>query len=1063
MNATIHDTQRPLDDILKNLQEREKELNCLYRVEKILNTVDSVEDALTAIIRVIPAGWQYSKCCCIRILHHDDEYRSSAFQMTPWKQSAPITVDGELAGEIQVIYIEEVPQGPEGPFLPEEQTLLNNIADRVGKYIFHQHSERLLNEWRLAKHHLSQQSKTEWQVIIDLLQQTDQDLFLYVTRKLLYHLCWNGIQEAQDLLEHFGTHQKLKQSTGAEESNKPSPKVHVDMLTITQNVFRIASAFLDDDVLLSNVQGWIRENKTNFLVRSLDSRDSSMGDMVDAIRHFYHVAAQASGLSVSTQQIVNVSLLLGFFSDQLDFIRIAKEYIGINDMYHLLKNMIYSVRGRGRIGGKGAGLFLASQIIKKMSTDYADLRNIRIPKTWYITSNEIFKFALFNNLEEIVEQKYKPIELIRIEYPHITQIFKNSPFPPEMLNGLSRALDDFGEHPLIVRSSSLLEDRLGTAFSGKYKSLFLANQGTKEERLEALTDAIAEVYASTFGPDPLEYRAENGLLDFHEEMGIMLQEVVGTRIDNYFLPSYAGVAFSNNEFRWSPRIQREDGLIRLVPGLGTRAVDRLADDYPVLIAPGKPGLRVNATVEDCLHYAPKYVDVINLATNSFETIEFDSLVKQNGDRVPAMAQILSVLEHGQLSSPGFMTDFSKETCVVTFEGLRTQSRFVEQIRTMLHVLEEKMHTPVDIEFASDGTHLYLLQCRSQSSFQFDEIPPIPKDIDQDRIVFTAQEYVSNADINGITHIVYVDPLAYSKLPEHRDLFQVGRVVSRLNKILPKRQFILMGPGRWGSRGDIKLGVHVTYSDINNTAVLIEMAMAKGEYVPELSFGTHFFQDLVESSIHYLPLYPGSEGTIFNRKFLTGSPNILAQMLPEYAWLNETIKVIDIPACSEGMALHLVMNAELNEALAYLDEAVDEQKSPTPTKRYARRPAEDFWRWRLKMATHIASQLDPERFGVEGFYVIGSAQNATAGPQSDIDLLLHVRGTTAQQNALRTWLEGWSLCLSEMNYQKTGYRTDKMLDIHFVTDQDIEERSSFAIKIDAVTDAARQLPMKPESP
>ena len=129
-------------------------------------------------------------------------------------------------------------------------------------------------------------------------------------------------------------------------------------------------------------------------------------------------------------------------------------------------------------------------------------------------------------------------------------------------------LDDFKDQPLIVRSSSLLEDRMGSSFSGKYKSLFLANQGGKRERLEALTDAIAEVYASTFGPDPIGYRAERGLLDFAEEMGIMIQEVVGTRVGDYFMPAFAGVAFSRNEFRWSPRIRREDGLLRLVPGLG---------------------------------------------------------------------------------------------------------------------------------------------------------------------------------------------------------------------------------------------------------------------------------------------------------------------------------------------------------------------------------------------------------------------------------------------------------------------------------------------------------------
>ena len=195
-------------------------------------------------------------------------------------------------------------------------------------------------------------------------------------------------------------------------------------------------------------------------------------------------------------------------------------------------------------------------------------------------------------------------------------------------------LDDFGHTPIVVRSSSLLEDQVGAAFSGKYKSLFLANQGTKRERLAELTDAISEVYASTFCPDAIEYRAERGLLDFHEEMGIMVMEVVGNRIGKYFMPSFAGVAFSNNEFRWSPRIKREDGLVRLVPGLGTRAVDRLGDDYPTLIAPGRPNLRVNVAAEEQARYSPKKADVINLETNRFETVDVRDIIRDYGERYP---------------------------------------------------------------------------------------------------------------------------------------------------------------------------------------------------------------------------------------------------------------------------------------------------------------------------------------------------------------------------------------------------------------------------------------------
>jgi len=109
-------------------------------------------------------------------------------------------------------------------------------------------------------------------------------------------------------------------------------------------------------------------------------------------------------------------------------------------------------------------------------------------------------------------------------------------------------------------------------------------------------------------------------------------------------PSFAGVAFSRNEYRWSSRIKPEDGLVRLVPGLGTRAVDRLSDDYPVLLSPGQPGLRVNVTIDEIIRYSPKYIDVINLETGTFETIEIDLLLKRYGKEYPAISRVVSVLK-----------------------------------------------------------------------------------------------------------------------------------------------------------------------------------------------------------------------------------------------------------------------------------------------------------------------------------------------------------------------------------------------------------------------------------
>jgi predicted nucleotidyltransferase len=630
------------------------------------------------------------------------------------------------------------------------------------------------------------------------------------------------------------------------------------------------------------------------------------------------------------------------------------------------------------------------------------------------------------------------------------------------------ALDDFGEVPLIVRSSSLLEDRMGAAFSGKYKSLFLANRGSKKERLEALMNAIVEVYASIYGPDSIRYRAERGLLDFQEEMGIMIQQVAGTQIGPYFLPLYAGVAFSNNEFRWSPRIRREDGLIRLVMGLGTRAVDRLSDDFPFLIAPGQPNLRVNMVPEEIKHYSPKRVDVINLETNAFETIPISWLLKKYGMAIPYAYQLVSYYREGYIENlNAFQIDFEKEDLVVNFEGLIESTPFVKKIGHVLEVLQEKLGVPVDIEFASDGKDFYLLQCRPQGSGDDVAPAPVPKDISANKMIFSARRYVSNGLVQNISHVVYIDPEAYSQLRNLEELVDVGKAVGMLNTILPRRHFILIGPGRWGSRGDIKMGVQVTYADINNTAALIEIARKKSNYLPELSFGTHFFQDLVEANIRYLPLYPDDKDIIFNERFFTRSPNILVQLLPQYPNLEDVIRVIDVQDASDGSVLHINMNADLEEALGYLGRFTGNSSSESNTRsqkdkitspepyRYDDR----YWRWRLYMAERIASRLDADRLGVKGAYVIGSTNNGTAGPGSDIDLIIHIAGDEEQREELLQWLEGWSQALAEMNYLKTGYSSDGLLDVHIITDEDIARNSSFAVKIGAITDPALPLKLK----
>lgn len=1049
--------QISIDKIVTDLKERAKELNCIYKVEELLKDFDKdLKEVLSPLPDIILTGWQYPDDTCVLINYEDVNYTSKNYSETQWFQFSNILIDDKVEGYIKVIYTKEFPELDEGPFLKEERKLIDTISNKIGQFIFHRNLKSLFATYgNTEKSLLENTGDRKWKTIVDLLKETDRNLYILIARKMMNLLYWSGVSEAGNLLKDNDDDED-DDSNDSLDDNKPLAKMK--FREITDEVFRIAADHLSEDEILSRLEKWIQEDKSSYLLRKLEDQGSSLNDISDALRRYISHFPDYTELASELDKSLRVSLTRRFLSDNLSFIGIAKKYISIQDFNEIFQTIIYTSNSHGKLGGKSSGLFLASNILKE---EVPEIRaKIKLPKTWYIASDGLMDFIHYNNLEEVFEQKYKDLDIIRQEYPYIVQLFKNSSFSPDMLKNLSMMLEEFSDIPLVVRSSTLLEDGIGAAFSGKYKSLFIANQGSKQKRLEELTSAIAEVYASVFNTDPIEYRAERGLLDYNEQMGIIVQEVVGKKVGRYFMPAFAGVAFSHNEFRWSPRIKREDGLLRLVPGLGTRAVDRIGDDYPILVAPGIPGLRVNITTEEVIKYSPKKVDVINLESGYFQTIDIDELLKEYGNDFPASDKVFSVYKDGDISK-SFLVDYQEEykNSIVTFDGLIKNTSFVKDIHTILNTLKKSLGHPIDIEFASDGDDLYLLQCRTQSSFGNTSPSPIPKDIPADQIVFTANKHISNGRIQDITHVVYVDPDAYGNISDLKTLQEVGRAVGKLNKILPKRQFILMGPGRWGSRGDIKLGVNVSYSDINNTSVLIEIAKKKGNYVPDLSFGTHFFQDLVEASIKYIPLYPDDEKILFNEMFLKNSNNILKELLPEFEHLSDTVKVIDVNKRTEGKILKILLNSDLDEALAYLTAPSGINEEITALNDLEEKRSDDHWKWRLRMSEKIASEIDTERFGVVACYVFGSTKNATAGPGSDIDMLIHFRGSDEQRKELETWLQGWGKCLAEMNYLKTGYELSTLLDVHIITDKDIENKTSYAVKIGAVTDSARELKLK----
>jgi hypothetical protein len=615
-----------------------------------------------------------------------------------------------------------------------------------------------------------------------------------------------------------------------------------------------------------------------------------------------------------------VVLIKGLISDQLGFVGIAKDLFTIADLQAIRRRRI----GRGKIGGKAAGMMLAYKILSlEESNQERDLEShVIIPESYFVGADVVYDFMSLNDLHHLNDQKYKTREEIEADYPHVRDAFIGGRFADDIVEGLREILDRVGNRPLIVRSSSLLEDNFGTSFAGKYDSFFCPNQGTPKENLQALLRAITMVYASVFSPDALFYRQQMRLLDYDERMAILLQEVQGDRHGDLFFPTLAGVAFSHNPFRWTAKIRREDGFLRMVWGLGTRAVDRVANDYPRMVALSHPGLRPEVGATEIRRYSQRFIDLISLADNEFQTRPVTELLSMD---FPSARQLVSVDRGGYLQPPiAYDPSLSPDDLVLTFENLLTKTEFVPLMKGILQAVSARFERHVDIEFTADivpgfpepSFMVHLLQCRPQASREHGQAVEIPTTISDADVLFTADRLVPHGRVTHIRYVVLVDPEAYARLPDETTRLQLARVVGRLNQALQDEKFILMGPGRWGS-ANLDLGVKVTYADIYNTSMLIEIGLAMGESTPEVSYGTHFFQDLVEAKIYPLALYPDQEGTRFNWQFFREAPNSLADLAPEQAQHASYARVIDVPAAADGRFLEVIMDGESNRALGYL--------------------------------------------------------------------------------------------------------------------------------------------------
>lgn len=613
----------------------------------------------------------------------------------------------------------------------------------------------------------------------------------------------------------------------------------------------------------------------------------------------------------AAEELLRVNLIKNLFSDQLEFIGVAKRIFTLHDLQEIKARII----GTGKVGGKAAGMLLGHAMLLRQREQNPDTPDIRIPACYFLGSDVFYQFFEENEADFYRVQKYKPMEQVRKEYPEICETIQHYDLPGSAVIKLRNLLNKFQDTPLIVRSSSLLEDNVRTSFAGKYESVFVANSGTPEENLQELLSAIRTVYASVFSPDVIAYRKEKNLLDYDERMAILIQNVVGRKRGTVFSPYLAGVGFSLNMFRWSERLNHEDGMLRLVMGLGTRAVGRVGNDYPRMVPLTDPSLRPEKDPREILKYSQKQIDVLNLETRRLETISVQKAetIFHRNEITPAM----SLFKDGYMLDSWFDKGDTDRLVVTMNEVLR--EAFPRKYKQLLEILHRGWGMHVDTEFAVDFNPetrhmtIYLLQCRPLAMNRQMAPVEIPEMTEEDAVFFQSSGITPCGIAEQIRYIVSVNPAAYHALDNEPDRRQVGQLVGRLNRVLPAKGFILIGPGRWGTV-DVKLGISVGYSDISNAAVLVELGEGDQGFTSEVSYGTHFYLDLVEAQIYPLSILMEREGTVFNRDFLNNAQNCLGELLPDDKGKEHLIQVVDVPAETNGRFLSVYMSIRKGRSL-----------------------------------------------------------------------------------------------------------------------------------------------------
>jgi hypothetical protein len=667
---------------------------------------------------------------------------------------------------------------------------------------------------------------------------------------------------------------------------------------------------LTESAVLSEVLAQITERRVDAVSRTLDIWDRKFlqaREILEGVKSGLRPEEEAEGIFPR--------LLRMMVSRDERVIALASRYLDLSDLLAIRKRMI----GTGLIGGKSVGMLLSRAILARTNGRWRG--RMETHDSFYIGSDVFYTYLVRNGGWQARRDQRNTVSFLDGTEEARRKILSGT-FPPFLRGQFLAVLEYFGQSPIIVRSSSLLEDSFGNAFTGKYESVFCPNQGSPEERLDAFLSAVRTVYASTMSEDALLYRAHRGLLDRDEQMALLVQRVSGAIHGHLFYPQIAGVGLSYNPFAWSEYIEPQAGMLRIVFGLGTRAVERYDDDYTRLVALNAPLRRPEADFGEVVEFAQRRVDALDLSANRFVSLNVDDVVQASPD-LPIEMFAARKEPAGGRERTGGAAVAGPSRCVLTFDRLLSATSFVPDMREMLSLLRDAYEYPVDIEFTAnfleDGSYrINLVQCRPLQVKEGGGILPPPRAIPKKDLVLESRgPIIGQSSHTVIDRLIYVVPSVYGEMPIV-ERHSVARLIGKLTHLEAKgkrRTVLLLGPGRWGTKMP-SLGVPVSFAEIATVSVLCEIVAMGKNVIPDVSLGTHFFNDLVETNMLYLAVFPKRRGSRLNEGFVLKSENRLADLLPEEAEWSGVVRVIDLPAGPGGRTLHLNADSLKQRAVCY---------------------------------------------------------------------------------------------------------------------------------------------------